>query len=149
MHKENFIYNTYCQLGIISDEITPENITRELDVIPKRSFIKGEKEVSKHSGSIIIKPHNLWAFESKKITLQIETISPHIAYFKSVFQSKIDYLKKYKENNLFEIFFGIYIETDNAGIGLDLNEDELTFINSISNRIHFSVVCNDNIVEVR
>lgn len=140
MDRNNFIYKTHCELAIVSNEISPDFITEELNVAPERTFKKGEQSVSKHSGSIITKPHNLWAMKSKSSELQEETISHHIDYFKSTFLSKLEVLKKYKEDTRFEITFWIWIETDNAGIGLDLNESEITFLNSISNRVHFSLL---------
>jgi len=140
MERDNFIYTTHCELTIVSHEISPDFITEELNIIPERMFRKGDQSVSKHSGSIITKPHNLWALKSKTTELEEETISHHIEYFKSVFLSKIGILKKYKEDTRFEITFWIWIETDNSGIGFDLNEIEIAFINRICNRIHFSLL---------
>lgn len=140
MEKDNFIYKTYCELAIVSIDISPDVITEELNVVPERYFKKGEQSISKHSGSIITRPHNLWALKSKTSELEEETISHHIEYFKSTFSSNIEVLKKYKDDTRFEITFWIWVETDNAGIGLDLNQNEITFLNSISNRIHFSLI---------
>lgn len=140
MERDNFIYRTHCELAIVSQEISPEFITEDLNIVPERTFRKGEQSVSKHSGSIINKPHNLWALKSKNSELEEETISHHIEYFKSTFSSKIEVLKKYKDDIRFEVTFWIWVETDNAGIGLDLNQNEIAFLNSISNRIHFSLI---------
>lgn len=145
MKGDSFIYKIHCELGIVSNIISPDYITDELDVVPTRSFRKGEQSFSKHSGSIITKPHNLWAFKSESTELEEENISYHIDYFRQIFSSKIDVLKRYKEEVCFEVNFWVYVETDNAGIGLDLNEEELDFLNMISNRIHFSVICNNEI----
>lgn len=138
------MYKTHCELAIVSNEISPDFITKELQVVPGRSFKKGEQTVSKHSGSITTKPHNLWALKSKPSELDEETVSHHIEYFKSVFLQKIGLLKKYKKDPRFEVAFWIWIETDNAGIGFDLNEIELAFLNSICNRIHFSLLTTAN-----
>ena len=140
MERDNFIYKTHCELAIVSHEVSPNLITEELNIVPERTFKKGEQSVSKHSGSIITKPHNLWALKSKSSELEEENISHHIEYFKSAFLSKMGILKKYKEDTQFEVTFWIWIETDNAGIGLDLNEIEIAFLNSISNRVHFSLL---------
>ncbi|MGJ1409068.1 DUF4279 domain-containing protein [Sphingobacterium thalpophilum] len=142
MKGDYFIYKTYCELVIVSNEISPNYITDNLGVVPTRSFQKGERSVSKHSGSTIIKPHNLWASKSVTTELEEESISQHIDYFRSIFFSKIDLLKKYKEDNRFDVTFWVWIETDNAGIGLGLNEDELDFLNKITNRMSFSITCN-------
>lgn len=144
MEGDNFIYKTHCELAIVSNEISPDFITEELNIVPERSFKKGEQTVSKHSGSMITKPHNLWALKSKPSELEEETVSHHIEYFKSVFLQKVGLLKKYKEDARFEVAFWIWIETDNAGIGFDLNEIELAFLNSICNRIHFSLLTKAN-----
>ena len=140
MKRDSFIYKIHCELAIVSNEIISDFITTELNITPDRSFKKGDQVVSKHSGSIITKPHNLWAIRSMSSELEDETISHHIEYFMSVFLLKTDILKKYKNDNRFDVTFWIWIETDNAGIGLDLNEIELSFLNSISNRIHFSLL---------
>jgi Domain of unknown function (DUF4279) len=140
MERNFFIYKTYCELAIVSNDICPDNISEELNIVPERHFKKGEQSISKHSGSIITRPHNLWALKSKTSKLGEETISHHIEYFKSTFSSKIEVLKKYKDDIRFEITFWIWVETDNAGIGLDLNQNEIAFLSSISNRIHFSLI---------
>jgi hypothetical protein len=140
MERNNFVYKSHCELAIVSHEISLDFLTGELGIVPERTFRKGEQSVSKHSGSIITKPHNLWAIKSKASELEEETISHHIEYFKSTFLSKVEILKKYKEDTRFELTFWVWIETDNAGIGFDLNETEMSFINSISNRVHVSLI---------
>lgn len=140
MERDNFMYKTHINFSIVSHEIDPDSITEVLNITPERAFKKGEQSVSKHSGSIITNPHNLWSIGSKSSELEEETISHHIEHFKSVFLSKMGVLKKYKEDTRFEVTLWIWIETDNAGIGFDLNETEIAFLNSISNRIHFSLI---------
>ncbi len=140
MERDNFIYKTHINFSIVSHEIDPDSITKELNIVPERTFKKGEQTVSKHSGSIITNPHNLWSIGSKSSELEEETISHHIEYFKSIFLSKAEVLKKLKEDARFEVSFWVWIETDNAGIGLDLDEAEMSFLNSISNRVHFSLI---------
>gem|GEM_PF-4937366 len=82
----------------ISHEIDSESITKELSIVPEKSLKKGEQTVSKHSGSIITNPHNLWSIRSKSSELEEETISHHIEYFKSIFLLKAEVLKKFKED---------------------------------------------------
>lgn len=50
MEKDNFIYKTHCELAIVSHEISPDFITEELNIVPERTFRKGEQSISKHSG---------------------------------------------------------------------------------------------------
>ena len=82
MKNKNFIYKTYCELAIVSDQINPELITKELGVLPNRVFKKGDQSISKYSGSVIVKPHNLWALRSEIFQSELETIDEHIDYFK-------------------------------------------------------------------
>jgi len=140
MERDYFTYKTYCELAIVSDEITPDFITETLKIVPYRSFRKGDQTVSKHSSSIITKSHNLWALRSEISELEEETVKHHIEYLKTILLPRIDALKKYKIDPRCEVSFWIWIETDNAGIGLDLGEKEFSFLNAISNRIHFSLL---------
>lgn len=140
MKENNFIYKGYCELAIISDVVSPDVITEELNIFPERSFRKGAKSVSRYSGSTITRPHNLWALQSMPIETYEETIKPHLDYLKSMFQLKLEVLKKYKNDSRFEVSFWIWIQTDNSGIGFDLDEEHLDFLNAITNRIHFSLL---------
>jgi hypothetical protein len=135
MENENFIYKSYCELAIVSNAISPELITEELGVLPSRTFRKGDQSVSKHSGSIIIKPHNLWALKSNIYQSEEETINYHIDFFRSALKEKLNILMKYKNDTCYDISFCIWIETDNSGIGLNLEENQMAFLNNISNRI--------------
>jgi hypothetical protein len=142
MGKGNFIYKTHCELAIVSNEKSLDLVTKELDISPDRFFKKGEQTISKNSGSIITKPHNLWAIRSKLISSIEESISPHIKYLQSILLSKLQVLKKYKNDPAIEVCFWIWVETDNAGIGFDLSDTEMGFINDISNKVHFSIMTN-------
>lgn len=140
MKNKNFIYKTYCELAIVSDQINPELITKELGVLPNRVFKKGDQSISKYSGSVIVKPHNLWALRSEIFQSELETIDEHIDYFKSILNEKLYILEKYKNDIRYDISFSIWIETDNSGIGLDLNKNQIIFLENISNRIRFVFV---------
>ena len=142
MIKDNFLYHSYCELAITSNEVEPNTITEELNVKPGRSFNKGDQSVSKHSGSIITKPHNLWALKSPSLKTEEESIESHINFLMMTFQLKIDVLKKYKNDSRFEVTVWIWLQTDNSGIGLDIGEKHLNFLNTIANRIHFSFLTN-------
>ena len=48
-----------------------------------------------------------------------------------------DCLNDFKDNR-FNITFNIWIETDNSGIGFDLDGDQIFFLYHISNQIRFS-----------
>lgn len=142
MKNDYFVYKTHIDFIIVSNEVSPDLITNELNIHPTRFFRKGDKSISKHSGSVTVKPHNLWSLQSISSELIEEKISHHISYLKTILSSKVDILKKYKSNPNLEISFWIWIETDNSGIGLNLDSDEMDFLNSISNKIHFSFIGN-------
>jgi hypothetical protein len=145
MDNDSFKFLTYCDFGIVSHEISPSVITEELKLTPDRFFNKGDKIVSKHSGSIVTRPYNLWAIRSKTTVLEAETVSHHIDYLKAILLPKYDVLQKFKTDPRFETTIWIWIETDDAGIGLDLNEFEIDFLSSISNRVHFTLLVKESI----
>ncbi|MCK9208628.1 MAG: DUF4279 domain-containing protein [Salinivirgaceae bacterium] len=145
MDKDDFLIKSHCQLGITSQEIDPKTISKLLDIEPSSSYSKGEKFTSKRSGFVAKRFQNIWAIKSETLISEKEDISPHILYFKSLLENKMDVLSELKKDPLYDISFWIWIETDNAGIGIDLSNDELSFINSISNRIHISLIASRTI----
>ncbi|MEM6737165.1 MAG: DUF4279 domain-containing protein [Bacteroidota bacterium] len=147
MQRDYFLNKAYCQFGIVSNTISPNNISQKLGLFPDKSFNKGEESVSRHSGSILTKPHNLWAINSSTLVSEKENFSPHIKHLQSVLEAKIQILKDLKKDSEYELIFSFWIETDNAGIGIDLSEEEVSFINSCSNRVHFSLLTTDEINE--
>jgi hypothetical protein len=145
MEKENFINKTNCEFAIVSKEISPEIITRELNIIPDRFFKKGEQTISKTSGSVITKQHNLWAIKSATTKNDEESISHHINNLMLIIFPKKELFLKYKKDLKCELSFWIWIETSNAGFGLDLNEEEMSFLNDFSNRLHISFISNESL----
>lgn len=145
MESDFFYYKTFCEFGITSSEVRPDFITERLNSIPDRSFKKGEQSVSKHSGSIITKPYNLWAIRSSTTLLEEETISHHIDYLRKRLFSRIPILEKLKRDSRFEISCTIWVETNNAGIGFDLSGNDLFFLNTIANRVHFSLIAKNSL----
>lgn len=142
---DNFLYKTYCEYCIVSRNIEPESITSELGLNPDRKFHKGDKSVSKNSGSLITKPHNLWAIKSNLSVSDLEDIKHHIMYLANLLNPIMDKIILYKNNSNIKITFNIWIETDNAGVGFNLKNDDLEFINSIAHSIQFSIICNSNV----
>ncbi len=145
MNEDYFENMTYCEFVIISKEITPQQITNEFGIEPTRYFNKGDLISSKHSNEVGFKPWHLWAIKSLPIIKIEESISAHIEHIKSHLLPILPKLKGYKDNPLYEMSFLVRIETEDGGIGFDINEEELSFINSISNRLHFSFLAKDNI----
>jgi hypothetical protein len=141
MGEDSFTYKTKCELMITSGSFTPEAITALLDISPSRAFKKGGRNVSKHSGAMIIKQYNLWALTSPEVHSFTESIDIHIAFFMDLLDNKQNIIEEIKNSEDFDVSFYIWIETDNAGIGLDINGEHLQFVSSISNRVHFTLLC--------
>ena len=146
MKKNYFLNKSHCQLGIASQEVDPEFLTNLLKIEPSSEYSKGNTFTSKHTGTIAKRFQNFWAITSETIISEEEDLSPHISFFKSLFEYKMEILLKLKKDPIYDISFWIWIETDNSGIGIDLSDDEISFINSISNRVHFSIITNHNVL---
>jgi len=117
-----------------------------LDIEPFSSYSKGEIFSSKHTGKVGKRFQNLWSVRSETVISEKEDLSLHILYFKSLLQNKLTIISEFKNNPSCEVSFWIWIETDNAGIGIDLSENDLNFINSIASRVHFSIITNSKII---
>lgn len=133
-----YSYKIHCELIITSENITPDEISKEIEQKAYRAYKKGDKFISMHSGTEGKRATNLWAIKSNEIISEKEDISPHINYFKKIIDDKIGYIKKLKSDSANEINFWIWIEADEAGIGLEILDSDLTFINSITNCLHIS-----------
>jgi hypothetical protein len=145
MNRENFLNKSFCELGIVSQEVDPGTISRLLNIEPFNSYAKGDTFSSKLTGRIGKRFQNLWSIRSKTIISEKEDLSSHILYFKSLLINKMNIISELKNSSIYVISFWIWIETDNAGIGIDLSSEDLAFLNSISNRVHFSIITNYNI----
>jgi len=145
MKKDYFVNKLYCEFTIVSDEIEPEEISHILGISPDRFFVKGETSLSRNSGSVIKKPHNLWSISSSAIISEEVNISSHLEHLKLKLIKKIKVLKRLKSDVKYELSFWVWLETDNSGIGLDISEQEMLFLTECSNRVHFSFITNDEI----
>jgi hypothetical protein len=142
--KNNFKYKIYCELIIVTNDIASDEISRIANLEPYRTYNKGDVFESKNSGTKGAKLHNLWAIKSETTYSEEENVSTHIQYFKTLIDNKAEILKKFKNDLKNETSFWIWIETNDAGVGLDILEDDLLFINNISNRLHFSIIVCKN-----
>jgi hypothetical protein len=147
MDDDMFVYKSYLEVIITSDVVSSDEIQKDLGLVPHRTFNKGDEVTSKHTGRIIKRMNNLWAIRSKVIVSNEEDVSCHIEYLRELLKTKLDLLSKYKRNPDLEVVIWVWIETDNAGIGFQFKEDELSFFNEIANRVQFSLITNktDNI----
>jgi len=142
MDKNYFLNKSYCELGITSHEVDPKTISMLLNIEPFSEYSKGETFSSKPTGFVAKRFQNLWTIKSETILSESEDISPHILYFRSLLENKFTILSELKNDLRYDVSFWIWIETENAGIGIDLSNEDIAFINLISNRVHISVITN-------
>ena len=142
MEEDFFPNKIYCELAIVSDTIAPEQLTRNLNVLPDRFFSKGDTFKSKHSGSVVTRPYNLWAVSSDVTISDKQDVGQHILYLKSLFGDSFDKLTKLKEDDRLELTLWFWLETEDAGAGFDIAEYEMAFVCSIANKVSFSVISN-------
>jgi len=147
MNRDFFINKLHCELGIVSQEINPSVISDKLNIIPDYSYCKGDFFQSKQSGRSGKRFQNLWTVKSKQTVIEDENIEPHLVYFQNLLKDKLIDIHELKNNPNCVVNFWIWIETENAGFGLDLSTEDLQFISSISNRVHISFLANQKIEE--
>ena len=143
--KELLLNKSYCELIITSKDITPEMISHELDILPSRKYVKGAEFSSLHSVREGKRFQNLWAIKSETTISEEQGIASHISFFKTFLGSKLVILNRYKSDSRFELTFWIWVETENAGLGIELTEQESLFLNSISNSICFTFLTKSSI----
>lgn len=144
MEKDYYSFKILCELGITSHEISVEEITEKLSISPHRFFRKGEEFCGRVSKTKGVKPYNLWAIESSAKILKYENIKPAIKELKNMLRGKEKMLLELKDDNRCEVTLTVWIETDDAGIGLDVEKYEMGFFNLV-NRVHFTVLPNKEI----
>ena len=148
MRKKNPPFETHISFSIKTNDVEPSIITKELGIWPDISFIKGDSYASNFSKTIGYREWNLWTIESPWTTLDEETVSHHIKYFKEILLPHAEILKRYKQNNNFELSFFIMIRSYDAGFFLNLPEEEMSFLNKYANRTVVAVsIMSDNEVK--
>jgi len=141
-----FLVKSHCELAITSQKIDAETMKSGLNVEPFCAYSKGDPFFIKVTGHVANRFQSLWAVRSETIVSENEDITPHLLYFRSLLDSKMDQLSIFICDPLCDVSFWIWIETEDAGIGIDLSEDDLAFIKSISNRVHLSIIANRKII---
>ena len=134
MEKEYFLNRVSCEFAVVTHDADCQIVTKELGLEPTRFFNKGDKVISKHSPRVGSRPHGLWAINSVSIISEELEVGNHIKYFQELLGNKIKVIEKLKKYYQFECVFAIAVETEDAGAGFDLNEQELSFIAKISSR---------------
>lgn len=145
MKQKAFLSDSRIKLNITSEDIHPEVITDELNIIPDVSFRKGETYIGKHSRRTFIRHINMWAIVSKTTISESQDISHHIEYFRSILKNKEDILRRYKKDPAYDVSFWIRILTDDAGVSFELSKSEMSYLSDITNRVHFSITANTEI----
>ena len=142
MEKDYYSFKIFCDLGITSSEISVEEITEKLGTSPHRFFRKGEEFCSKISKTKGKRMYNLWAIESSAKILKYENIKPAIKELKNMLRGKEKMLLELKDDKRCEVTLTVWIETDDAGIGLDVEKYEMDFFNFVT-RVHFTFIPNN------
>ena len=145
MERDFFVNKSYCELVITSKEVEPHLISDKLSIVPTNSYVKGASFSSKHTGKVSKRFQNLWSLKSKTIISEKEDLTPHTVYFINLFKDKLEIFSELKKSSHFDISFWIWIETEDVGIGLNLQSEEILFINQISSRVHISIIANRKI----
>jgi len=140
----SYKYKIYCELIITSKNITPTEISEKTNLESYRAYTVGDIIKSKHSGTEGKRATNLWAIKSDTTVTEVEDVTTHINYFRSKFVNKTDIFKQLKKDEGNEISFWIWIEADEVGVGIEIPEKDLMFINEISNRLHFTFLPTKN-----
>ncbi|MDQ1087524.1 DUF4279 domain-containing protein [Siphonobacter sp. SORGH_AS_1065] len=141
---DEFLTEISCEFIITSNQLSHHQITSLLNIQPTRAFNKGETSVSKHSGSILTRPHTLWAFKTE--VLRSEWIDPsmsqHLTLLTSIFAAKQSLLEELKDRFECERCLFIWINTEESGLGMDIKSSDLSIINSLVDHWHFTVIPN-------
>ena len=87
MEKEYSYLKSYCELAIMSHEISLDYITIMLNSQPTRFFNKGDEYQTKN-GQWKKRPVSIWNIQSPETILAEEGISHHIEFFKREFSEK-------------------------------------------------------------
>lgn len=141
---DEFLTEISCEFIITSTQLAHHQITSLLNIKPTRAYNKGDTSVSKHSGSMITRPHTLWAFKTE--VLRSEWIDPymsqHLTLLASIFAPKQSLLEELKDRFDCERYLLIWINTEEGGLGMDIRSADLSIINSLVERWHFTVIPN-------
>ena len=146
MRNDTFMNKSKCEFSISSKTFSPDRITEELNIQPNKTSKIGDIVTSKYSNSVGKKNYHSWSISSDCIFSDKEDITNQIKQVQFLLRGKESTIVKYKSDVDTEIIFYIWIETEDAGIGIDLSADQLSFISSISTRLHFTIITNNEVL---
>jgi hypothetical protein len=127
---------TKCTFVITSQTILPEQITQELGIWPDISHKKGSYK-KEDSDAVCVHSSHLWGISSGETIHGENSISAHIWYLKNQLKSKLDILDRYKQDPRYMLAINVRLTTEVGGMSFDLDEEELTFIHRICNKLRF------------
>jgi hypothetical protein len=130
----------YCEVIITSDTSTPDQISAIVNCKPGRSYYKGEIFELKSSGSTSKRVQNLWAVSTKESNDEYISLSHCLENIIKLFGNRLEGLKELKASPDFEVVLWIWIKGHNNGLGLEIPETYLRFVNENFNRLNFSIV---------
>ena len=131
---DDYLFKISCEVGVTSSEISVEEITEKLGVSPHRFFRKG------------VRGYNLWAVSSSERIFKYENVRPAIKELRKILGGKKREraLLELKNDKRCDVSMFIRVETDDAGIGMDVLEDEIAFLN-LMNWVHITCLPNQEI----
>ena len=145
-HREYFLHRSSCNFVVVSNTVSPEEITLELGISPTRTLKKGEKGVGKRANSAIISPHNIWEIWSGDIINEEFEAASHIEYLKEKLKNSLAAISRYRENSEVELIVSVWIESELSGTGFSLTTEEMTFINAVSDRFDCYLFAREEII---
>jgi uncharacterized membrane protein YvbJ len=136
----NFSYKIHCELIITSEILTPAQISEIINIKATRSYTKGDVFKSNTSGTEGKRINNLWAVKSDEILTNEENISIHLQYFIDLLSNKTQLISDLRNAPTNDVSFWVWIESNELGISTEMSERELSFLNKIVNRLHFTIL---------
>ena len=144
MKKDFFDSTIKAEFVIITNDKSHEIVTNELRIKPHRSYNLGDSVNSKYSDHKGNRPHGLWAI-SNELSGEDVDIKTQIQFFQNIFKEKIDALNRLQNEYGFKCILSLNLKTEDAGIGFDLEIDELEFINKIASRFSCSFIATEKL----
>ncbi len=136
---------TKCAFSITSQTILPEQITQELGIWPDRSYKKSPYKKG-DSATISMHSSHFWEISSGETIHGESSISPHIHYLKNKLKNKLGVLDRYKQDSRYMLTVNVRLATEVGGMGFDLDEEELTFIHKICNKLSVHLMAVKNVM---
>lgn len=119
-------YKYYCKLEILSEELSVDEITKQLGISPHRSIPK--ENVGKYAKST----YHHWEVSSSIKQMNYLDINSSLDELRIMLKSNFEGLRLMKNDPLFKSCIRICIETDEEVSGLYILEPNLYLINLVN-----------------